>query len=98
MSSRDCVPCLKCLHKTCYILNEPIEATLEYFLTFQLTLSEILRPAAELAETGFPVQKLAANSWRKGLCLHIDPDMATHFILLPSCCGFINFGKGQHEL
>ncbi|KAK3091689.1 hypothetical protein FSP39_021884 [Pinctada imbricata] len=47
--------------------------TVEKFGSGKVSLSEILRPAAELAEVGFPVQKIAANSWRKGSYLLSDP-------------------------
>ena len=33
---------------------------------FQLSMLEVLRPAIDLAETGFPVQQVAASFWNKG--------------------------------
>ena len=30
-------------------------------------MQEILKPAIDLAENGFPVQKITAHSWKKGM-------------------------------
>ncbi|CAG5131426.1 unnamed protein product, partial [Candidula unifasciata] len=41
--------------------------TVTQFGSGQLSLSEILRPATELAEVGFPVQELTAAFWARGV-------------------------------
>lgn len=35
--------------------------------SFKLSMQEILKPAVNIAENGFPVQKITAHSWKKGI-------------------------------
>eukprot|EP00105_Crassostrea_gigas_P040115 XP_019924263.1 PREDICTED: uncharacterized protein LOC105331781 [Crassostrea gigas] len=48
--------------------------TVERFGSGKLSMLEVLRPAIELAETGFPVQQIAASFWNKGSHLLSDPN------------------------
>ena len=35
-------------------------------------MQEILKPAIDLAENGFPVQKITAHSWKNGMLLEMQ--------------------------
>ncbi|XP_048759135.2 glutathione hydrolase-like YwrD proenzyme isoform X2 [Ostrea edulis] len=48
--------------------------TVEKFGSGKLSMLQVLQPAIELAETGFPVQELTATSWSKGSYLLTDPN------------------------
>ncbi|XP_061193851.1 glutathione hydrolase-like YwrD proenzyme [Saccostrea echinata] len=48
--------------------------TVEKFGSGKLSMLEILDPAIELAETGYPVQELTASFWNKGSYLLTDPN------------------------
>uniref|UniRef100_A0A8W8N0K7 Gamma-glutamyltransferase ywrD n=1 Tax=Magallana gigas TaxID=29159 RepID=A0A8W8N0K7_MAGGI len=49
--------------------------TVEKFGSGKLSMLEVLRPAIELAETGFPVQQIAASFWNKDPNNYYGKDM-----------------------
>ena len=43
-------------------------------------MSEILKPAIDLASNGFPVQKITAHSWKNGMLLEMQVNKTTNEI------------------